>query len=228
MLVLLFSQLVLTGAQPTFSAKDQIHDAAPALPYVIIHPDCSAALYNLENASFSYGFHSHDITNVACNDPIGHDKAVLNVTGLPESCTSIQAAVEKKAALYKTGMDAGEVFDPHGTGKGYVTPAQKGSDNLVYFRLAGVGGKGLKFYQDTVTFKFDAKADGTCSLTASSQSQVSAGGDGGTNLCNIFNLINDVAKKYGKEDLGTGKNLVSQCCTSPVQCFSTVDSTLVV
>jgi len=219
--LLLASLVGSTWAAPVFVAKDQVHDTAPALDYVVIHPDCAAAIYTIENSSFTYNVHSDELTNVACNDPVGHDKAYVNVTGLPESCEAVKALIEKKVALYTPGTDASKTYDPHGTGKGYVKPTNpKANDQMLLVRLAGSGGKGMRFYQDTVVFDFSDAADGGCNVNAASQSEVSAGGDAGTNVCNIYNLISDLARTHGAEDFGrAGANFTSSCCTSDVPCF---------
>lgn len=212
--------LTFAAADPVFVAKDQIHDTEPALPYVIIHPDCAAAVYTIENSSFTYNVHSDTLANVACNDPVGHDKATVNITGLPEGCDEVRMIVEAKVKLYTPGQDSSKSYDPHGTGKGYVEPQNPVPSQMLLIRLAGVGGKGLRFYQDTVALEFNSAGDGTCNVNVASQSEVSAGGDAGTNLCNIYNLINDLAKKYNQEDLGrAGTNFSQTCCTNAIPCF---------
>lgn len=198
----------VNSQSPIFSAKQGIHNADPALDSVIIPPDCAATIYNMENKTFSYNFHSANITNIACNESIGHVKAILNITGLTESCDTIKKQIMLKVKMYASGTDPKAVYDPHGTGKGYVETNQ----DDIFFRLSGVGGKGLRFYQDTVQFNF-SEENSQCNLNIISQSQVSAGEDDGTNLCNIYNLVSDIALKYASEDLGIpGSNFTLTCC----------------
>merc|ERR1712190_99895 len=121
----------------------------------IIHPDCVASVYDFPSRTFKKET-SPTFTNEACNDALGHVKATLNVTGVTTSCDSVRNdVVLKQAAQFATGADTSAVYDPHGTGKGYVrdvTVVAQGE--LQFIRLAGVGGKGMSFYQDTVHFQF--------------------------------------------------------------------------
>lgn len=169
-------------------------------------------VYDFETGTFSKQT-SEALSTQGCNDPVNHVKATLNVTGLPEDCATVRAAISAQAQQFAAGSDTGATYDPHGTGKGYaVAPDTKGDAEMEFVRFAGVCGKGLAFYQDTVLFQFRDTNHG-CDFDAASQSQVSAGGDAGTNACNIFNLVSKLASSHGQL-----QDLVATCCTSSVPC----------
>jgi len=110
-----------------------------------------------------------------------HTTAQMSVT-FENSCADVAAEIQAR------GNQENGWVDPHNNGKYNVLAA---NSNLITTKRI----TGNRRYTDKQTFSMEATASGGCAVEACSESQGTSANDGGTNLCDMFDLFCNSAEK---------------------------------